>query len=290
MKHWLLNCLLAVMVILSGCTDPVQPPAGNSRTKIKLKDISPSTKQSLPPDINFQFITFQMPADEFPLLQQAFNSLRKTNFLFSDYFAFEANGFAAGFGRNQMWTPVASTLQQAETKRISTNNLIIYDDTPFDIFVSEILEEKTVFHSGADNSVIGTSLADGVLAWRISARHAPILKSVANVGIQPIFSSGFNSQISRLTGVKKTEQVVFEPMSFELKMRAGDFVLLGPGKYEKDELTLSSLFFITFGDFIRLKSDKVAENEFPIDKPGHVLQRNIPLINCYLLICTKVGD
>ena len=231
-----------------------------------------------------------MPAENFSLLNNAFNSLRKINLLFNDFHAFEANGFAAGFGRNQMWIPVADMLQQAQAKRISTNNLLIYDDKPHDIFVTEIIEEKTVFHTGTDKTVIGTSLSDGALAWRISAWHAPILKSVANVRVLPVFTHTFTTQIARITGIEQNQQLAFESSGFELKMRPGDFVLLGPRQYEKEQITLSNLIFITTGDFIRQKTGQLDENDVPLDKPGHVLQRNIPLINLYLLICTEVGD
>jgi hypothetical protein len=73
-------------------------------------------------------------------------------------------------------------------------------------------------------------------------------------------------------------------------MSDGDFILLGPSEYKKDKTLLSGLFFTRRGNFLAKKKPPQQEAQDVSAQDNYVLQRNIPLVRMYLIVCMKVGD
>jgi len=257
---------------------------------IKIADLKPAEGMEFPAAINFQIFIFEAPAEKIPSPKEFFLGLIRKPLHFTDYNAFEANDFLAGFGRNEMWDEIASRLARAGARNAGTNRLIVFDDRGDDVIFTTLGVEQSVFYTTGDGKLAGASLGGGQLAWRIKARPIPRLRGASEVEIQPVFRRQVDNTIGRLLGREKRDEIVFDFAGFELTMSSGDFVLLGPSQYKKDDITLSSLFFTSRGNFAFPKPRQNEKGEEIPGKPVYTLQKDVPLVRFFLIACTRVGD
>jgi hypothetical protein len=274
MKRLFLYIFLAGAVgWTAGCGQQRTKPPGPAIEGIKVGDLEPTTQTQLPPQINFQVLAFEVPAENMPSPKPLFLGLIRKPLHFADYKAFEANGFFAGFGRGEMWDEIAARLTQAGARNAGTNRLIVFDDKGDDIIFTTLGVEQTVFYTTGQGKLAGASLGGGQLAWRIKAKPIPRLRGGCEVKLQPVFKRPMGNTVARLLGREET-----------------DFVLIGPSQYKEDDITLSSLFFTSRGDFafpITRRNERA--EEIP-GKPTYTLRKDVPLIRLFLIACTRVGD
>jgi hypothetical protein len=283
--------LAGVVGLAGGCgQERTRGPAGPTIEGIKLGDLAPATAMELPSQITFQVYTFEVPAENAPLPKELLLGLIRSPLHFADYNAFEANGFGAGFGRDEMWDEIAARLTQIRAKNAGTSRLIVFDDKGDDVIFNTLAGERTVFFTTGEGKLVGVSLGGGYLGWRIKAKPIAKLRGAAQVQIQPVFKLPAGNTIARLLGREGENETVFDFAGFELTMSSGDFVLLGPNQYKQDDITLGNLFFTSRGDFtfpIPRQDDRAEEDPA---KPAYTLRKDVPLIRLFLIACTRVGD
>jgi len=168
--------------------------------------------------------------------------------------------------------------------------LIVFDNTGDAISVVWVDPGQTIFYFGEDGSVGGLSPGMGELILQLKAEPVPEVRGAAQVVIQPVFRQGMEGGLGRLAGRDENDEKVFSFARFTLKMSDGDFILLGPSEYKKDKTLLSGLFFAGRGDFLLRKKPPQQEKQKVSTGDNYVLQRNIPLVRMYLIVCMKVGD
>lgn len=252
------------MLCISGCPQPEPDPVQNPLEGIKITDLASLYPEDVPPQIMFQVFSFEMPAENCYLLQEIFGGLYQRSINFADYQMFQANAILTGFGLPAMWDRIAQKLTQGRAQRMMANALIIFDETGEDIAAVPINYEQTIFYNDAENNVVGRSLHDGALVWNIRARPISSVKGVAQVHIEPVFRRSADMAFSHLGEKTIAEDNEFAFAGFHLNMSAGEFVLLGPEKYQSDRITLSSLFF--------------------------TVEKDEPAIRLYLIVCTGVSN
>ena len=301
MNRLFLYILLAGVVgWAAGCGQKRARPGGAAIEGIKIGDLEPASAMKLPRQINFQVFTFEAPAESLPSPRELFLGLIRSPLHFTDDKAFKANGFFVGFGRSEMWDEISARLTRAGARNAGTNRLIVFDDKGDDVIFTTLGAEQTVFYTTGEGKLVGTSLGDGQLGWRIKAKPIPRLRGACEVEIQPVFKSPMSNTIARLLGREEGNEIVFDVAGFELTMSSGDFVLIGPSQYKQTDITLGSLFFTSRGDFAFpiLKQNEKGE-EIPggparraYGKPrqAYTLRKNVPLIRLSLIACTGVGD
>ena len=292
MTRTLLNIALVIAAVcVTGCAEmePKAPQVSrNPLGGIKLDDLKHDSRASAPKQTQFQLLTFDVPADNKDLLEGVFGLLEQGSVHFTNRKAFWDNGFAAGYGRDEMWNDVAVKLRQTRARKTRTDRLVIYDDQGDDIIVSTIDNEHTVFYTTSDGVIAGVTLTNGSLAWRIRALPIAQFKDVAQVGIEPVFVPNSNSTIGRLAGKTTSEEVVFDSAAFNLKMSEGDFLFLGPRQYDEEDLSLSDLFFFLRSDFYLPRPIEDNQDSIPAKKPAYSLHKDVPLVRLYLLVCVRV--
>jgi hypothetical protein len=280
----------AVVILTGGCKEPRTRPAQVPLEGIKLADLKPAEGMELPAAINFQIFIFEVPAEKIPSPKELFSGLIRKPLHFADYNAFEANGFLAGFGRNEMWDEIAGGLARAGARNAGTNRLMVFDDRGDDVIFTTLGAEQNVFYRTGEGKLAGASLGGGQLAWRIKAQPNPRLRGTSEVEIQPVFRRPVDNTIARLVGREEKDEIVFDFAGFELTMSSGDFVLLGPSEYKEGDITLSSLFFTSRGNFAFPAPRQDEKGEEIPGKPVYTLQKDVPLVRLYLIVCTRVGD
>jgi len=289
-RPFCITFLIIPAIWLTGCEKPKNTAAQTALSGIKISDIAPTAGDRLGPEIVFQIYTFEFPAERVLELERFFANLRLQPFSFANYKAFKANGFSAGFGRGREWNSVAQQLRRTEARETSSNTLIVFDNTGDPIGIVWVDAGQTILYFGEDGSVGGLSLGMGRLILQLKAEPVPEVRGAAKVVIQPVFHRGMEGGLGRLAGIEKIDEKVFSFARFTLKMSDGDFVLLGPSEYKKDKTLLSGLFFAWSGDFLVRKKPPQQEKQNVSAKDNYVLQRNIPLVRMYLIVCMKVGD
>ena len=291
MKRFFFYIFLAGAIgCAAGCGQGRERPAGPAIEGIKIGDLEPITPMELPKQVNFRIYTFEVPAENMPLPKELFLGLIRKPLHFADYKAFEANGFFTGFGRSQMWNEISTRLARAGAKNAGTSRLIVFDDKGDDIIFNTWGAGPNVFYTTGEGKLVGTSLGNGRLGWRIKAKPIARLRGACEVKLGPVFKSFMSNTIAKMLGRQEGNEIVFDVAGFELTMSTGDFVLIGPSQYKQDDITLGSLFFTSRGDFA---FPIPKQNEKDDDTPGgpaYTLRKNVPLIRLFLIACTGVGD
>ncbi len=288
MNRWFFYIFFgAAGVLIGGCREPEQNGTEALLDGIKIGDLRPTTSRSLPPEVHFMIFTFEMPAENFSLIEDIYERIQIKPLRFVNQDAFVANGFSAGFGRREMWNKISGRLELAKARKAATNTLMIFDEEGNEIAVAMVGPERTVFYTDVDGSVKGVSLIDGRFALGIKARPIAGIRGLAEVKIEPMFRPNVDNTIRQLVGRQKDERVVFESMSLNLKMGNSDFVLLGPRRYEPGEMTLGNMFFVFRGDFILPEPSEEKKGEVTITR-SVTLKKDIALIRLYLIVCTRV--
>ncbi len=289
-RSFFITFLIIPAVWLTGCEQSKRSTAQTAFPGIKISDIAPTFSDRLGPQIVFQIFTFEFPAQRVLELERFFANLRLQPFRFVNYKAFKANGFSAGFGRGREWNSVAEQLRRTEAQETSTNTLIVFDNKGDAIGVVWVDAGQTIFYFGEDGSVASLSPGMGRLILQLKAEPVPEVRGATQVVIQPVFRQGMEGGLGRLAGRDEFDEKVFSFARFTLKMSDGDFVLLGPSEYKKDKTLLSDLFFTGRGNFLVRKKPPQQEKQKVSAEDNYVLQRNIPLVRMYLIVCMKVGD
>ncbi len=273
-----------------GCVEQRTRRAGPDIEGIKIGDLSPASSIKLGPQIRFQVLTFEMPVANVPRPKDMFLGLLKSPLHFTDYKAFEANGFCAGFGRSEMWDEIAARLTQAGARNAGTSSLLVFDDKGDDIFFAALGTEQSVFYTTGEGKLVGVNLGAGRLGWQLKARPIPSLRGACEVKLEPVFKRLAGETISRLLGDKQDSEISFDVAGFELTMSSGDFVLLGPIQYEQNDISLGSLFFQTQADFAFPNPEQNEEGGTISDKRTYTLRKDVRLIRLFLVACTGVSD
>ena len=253
--------------LLIGCNGPEKTDALWER--VKITDIAPShsDKQAGPQllkTIDFGIYIFEIPAENVSALDDAWQALHTKPLRFNDYDAFCANSFVVGFGQVQMWNKIADLLRVAGSRKVETVSLLLSDGQAQHIDITGLDSEQTIFYISTGGSMEGVTVGPGELALGIKAEKIPGSRGVCNVDAQPVFSSPIRSSIPQLAARAKSDDFFFTSAGFKLKMSPGDFVLLGPGKYISNQITLGGLFF---------------------SRPGRW-----PVVRVYLIVCTGISD
>ena len=254
----------------TGCGQERKQPPPPAIEGIKIRDLEPITPMQLPQQIHFRIYTFEVPAENIPLPKELFLGLIRKPLHFADYETFEANGFFTGFGQSGMWNEISARLARAGARSAGNSRLIVFDDKGDDVIFNTLAAEQNIFYTNSEGKLVGTSLGNGRLGWRIKAKPIAKLRGACEVKLEPVFKSQQSNYIARLLGREQDNEIVFDIAEFELTMSSGDFVLIGPSQYKPDDISLGSLFFTSRGDYS--------------------LRKNVPLIRLFLIACTQVSD
>lgn len=250
--------------------------------QVKITDLSPIPKDKYPDGqllktINFNVYIFEIPSENLSTLDDVWPMLYGQPLRFNDYDAFGANTFLAGFGQIPMWSRVAELLRSADGIQANITSLLLLDGQSNDIAVAGLGQEQTVFHASKGGSMEGATLGPGQLGLQIKAEKVAGSRGVCRMSAVPVFSPPRRSSIPLLASREKSGEFRFTSAGFSLKMSPGDFVLLGPEKYDSGQVTLGSLFFSKPAGSLFFSE---LERKWPELKPA---------VRLFLLVCTGMN-
>jgi hypothetical protein len=263
----------------AGCNSSETKPIWE---RIKITDLAPidnnkqGSKQRLK-TINFKVYVFEIPSEDISKLDEVWPMLYTQTLQFNDQYTFSGNSFMAGFGKIPMWGKIADLLRSVDGIQTNTISLLLPDGQSQNVSVSVLGKEQTIFYISKNGTMKGATLGPGKIGLRITAEKIAGSRGVCKVSVLPIFSPLRQRSIPLLQGRVKTSEFLFTSAGFNLKMSPGDFVLLGPEKYDISLKTLDSLLFSK-------PEGSLFFNE--LDRKAPELK---PAVRLFLLACTSIN-
>ena len=263
----------------AGCNSPEEEPIWE---RVKITDLAPIDNNNQGDGqrlktTNFTVFVFEIPAEDISTLDEVWPMLYAQLLQFNDEYTFSANSFIAGFGKIPMWGKVADLLRSVDGIQTNTISLLLPDGQSQDVSVALLSKEQTIFYISKNGTMKGATLGPGKIGLRITAEKIARSRGVCKVSVMPIFSPPRRRLIPLLQAREQTSEFLFTSASFNLKMSPGDFVLLGPEKYDISLKTLDSLLF-----------SKPEGNLFfnELERKAPELR---PAIRLFLLACTSIN-
>lgn len=237
--------LIGFALLPAGCNGRKELPIWE---QVKIRDLAPIDNNTQPDSqrlktINFNVCIFEIPADEISSLDKIWPTLYTQPLRFNNPEAFNANSFRVGFGQIPMWNRVANALRSVDGIQAGTFSLLIPGGQSNDVAIAALSREQTVFYTSNKGTMEGAIFGRGRLGLRVQAEKMAGARGVCRVSVQPVFSPPERRQIPLLSAREKSGEYLFESAGFSLNISPGDFLLLGPEKYESGQTTLSSLLF-----------------------------------------------
>ncbi len=245
-RRSIITALSGIILILYGC-------GKQSRSKpvyeqVKIYELAPSPSVTSQPQmrglIELDTYIFELPTTNFPLLEDLWNTKLSDSMLrYRSAEAFKASGFVAGVGTMETWNEIGQILRSAESRKTRTVSLLLSENQSDYVPVASIESERTVFYARADGKIAGLSVSKGMAAFHVKAQGIPATRGAFRLSLQPVFRKPLASRIKQLAGKKNYEDTTFDSIGFEMQMSPGQFVLVGPGEYGTEQMSLSGLFF-----------------------------------------------
>ena len=271
---------LTIMALLpTGCRRTVEEPIWE---RVKITDLVPSDVneqiegQRLK-TINFNVHIYEIPSDNIGTLEEIWPMVYSEPLQFNNFEAFSGNSFRAGFGQIPMWSRIADLLRSADGIQVGRVSLLLPDGRFNDIAVAVLNKEQAIFYFSEKRSMNKAKFEPGQFGLRIGAEKITGSRGACFVSILPVFSPLRRGLLPPLSRHEKPEDILFTATGFSMKMSPGDFVLVGPEKYNDSLTTLGGLFFSK-------PEGSLFFSELERKMPEHK-----PALRLFLLVCTGVN-
>jgi hypothetical protein len=271
---------VCVSLCLTGCKSrgQSQPP----QEQIKIGDISSPESEKIVgkpiKTINFDVQIYEIPAENADKISDVWGLLNTAPLRFHNYRAFMANSFIVRFGRVRMWNRIHDMLHSEGGQKIVTVSLLLPEGQVNDIAVKALNKEQSVSFIADNNRREEAVIGPGILGLRIKAEKKPELRDVCELVAYPVFTVPLNSSIPQLSIRAKSREFLFSSAAFGLKMSPGDFIMLGPEKYNTMETTLDSQLF-----------SNPEGSLFP-GETENIKRELKPAIRVFLLVCVGMSN
>ena len=273
-------CLLCSMCFcLCGCAGPKDdPPIWET---VKISELAPYQGDKPGPSqkvktINLDVHIFEIPAEHIDKVDAIRKKLYIRPLRLRDYGAFHANSFWIRFGQRRMWNEVYDMLRVAEGKRITRISLMLPDAWPETVAITGSDRPQSIFYTAINGSKEAANVGPGILGLRIQAKTIPTSPGVCSVTAYPVFSPPVKSTIPELDAQVKRREFPFTVAAFGLNMRPGQFIVLAPTEYVKDQTALGGLFFSNPQGSLFFREGQSSPPELK------------PTVRVFLLLCTRI--
>lgn len=289
----LLVFLFIIAFLFVGCDESQQTSKRAKTERIKISDLEPFGKREMPPEIQFRIYTFLLSEQMLTKSDSIFEMLDKDSLTFVNAEAFKANGFAVGYSKGNLWGELGERLRQAGAVGVKETAMMVYDDKGEDLTFGTLNRAATIDYFTSEDDSFRTTISPGQLAWRIVAVPIEDKPRTAEVNIVAISKPDFTMNSDMLQAKGKAKTVIYNVSGIELEMSPGDFLVLGPEKYDP-ELSLDTLSLTASGEFELLEDDPndVADAGTGEMTLGKLLLKieDKPSVRFFVVVCIRTGN
>ena len=279
-RVFLYMVLVCACFTLTCCKSPVQSEP--SQEHIKIGDISPPNDNKVVGKpintINLDVHVFEIPSENSDEISDVWGLLQTEPLRFHNQKTFIANSFVVRFGRVRMLDRINDMLQTCGGQKIVTVSLLIPEGQTNDFTVKAINTKQNVSFIAENGRGDETTIGPGTLGLRIKAEKIPGLRDVCELVTYPVFTVPAVSSIPQLSIRATAREFNFSSAAFGLRMAPGDFILLGPEKYDSSQKTLDSLLFSN------------PEGSFFSDIPKRMTPVRKSSVRVFLLVCIGMSN
>ena len=242
MERILSAIILVVLAgVLTGCNEGARTDADISKIS-ELPRIHKEDQRNFA-SAGFYVYSFDVDANEFNLISEAFEEPDDPTMKFNIPDVFTDNGFAVIGGQRDDWPELGQKLILAQAKKTETISLMLHERIGDDITVGFLKEAQQVFCKISDNKFLYLKLGPGQPALRLRMSRLIGLLGVCRVDITPVFTQGQMNKNGIFVRNRLIKDTVFKGSTIHFRIRPGQFVLFGPKDYESEHRMLSSTFF-----------------------------------------------
>jgi hypothetical protein len=233
------------MLLAVGCEVPPQPQEAATSdiegiTLADLKAEEPVEKES-ESLLTFTVLTYALDAAMVEQLEPVIDTLTKRGLQFDDAQAFEANGFAIGFGPHEKGALIAQQLQSIGAVRITQNSMVIPPNTQEILYGTDFIGSRTVTYSTSASDTGEVTLRSGKLGWILSGQAGAA--DTVQVTLCPAYWEPGASKLRLMAGQEPYLFEFFNAGRVWFPMQAGQFCVLGPQRIAEQQDTLDRLLF-----------------------------------------------
>jgi hypothetical protein len=279
-------CVAVLILWLAGGTGCKTAPKEERKIwqQLKIIDLAPTVPQNgrdrpqFLATVQMEVRVFELPGENVDQLDDLWRLLSPKSVKMSSYNAFTDNSFRAKFGRIEAWEKIQKVLTETGTQRIATLSVSVPDNDIRDVPIADLPTGKVIAFVGNDLSSQTVNVGPGSLVLRLRAEPIPWVRGVRKIIAYPTYTLPTASAIPQLRVIARKNEFYFAPAAFAAQMGPGDLVVLGPGHYTGEQLTLGGLFF----------NNPLGRLFFDPAKPDPPQQK--PAARLYVLICRSISD
>ena len=256
--HTILMLLLAAL-LLSGCVNPFDPdppkpptldPADPPEAKT-LRELDPpaalAADKRLMYMVHLQMVVIEMPANVASGGEALWSHFDEEQLL-ANAAAMSLNGVRIGIASADEWTTIQKQLQSMAGMEKKSLALQTYSSMPNPISLKPNCATQTIFTYFANRTLRGEDYPPGDNILSISCSVNPNDRQAIHLSALPqIRSTKKEATIIKPRGqakiVYKSKYFPFEPLLFQMKIRSGDFLLIGPGREARRPSSVGKHFF-----------------------------------------------
>jgi hypothetical protein len=263
----------------AGCT-PQPPKEKPAAENIRLGDLAPKNSPSRQARIStaatIEIHTFDLPAENVGRLDDLWEALSTKSIWMTNYNSFRQNSFRVRSGRIEAWQKILDFLTKAGAQKVGVATLTVNDKDPTDWPIANSPPMISFVDEAALRQKINVGL--GQLALRLQTEPVPGVRGVRKLIAYPVHAIPMSSAIPKLQAKIKEGEFIFNSVAFAAQMSLGDLLVLAPGEYTGERLTLGGLFFN--------KAEPVAFR----DPAARQLPKRGPAVRVWVLVCAGVQD
>jgi hypothetical protein len=277
-------CVAILILWLTGGTGCRTAPKEEQIWKIKMGDLAPTVKEKDQAQAQFlgtvqmEVRVFELPGENVEKLDDLWRLLSPKSVYMTSYNAFTENSFRAKSGRIEAWDKIQQILAEVNAQRMATLSLAVPDNDTCDMPIIDLPTGKAITFAGNDLSSQTVNVGPGSLVLRLRAEPIPWIRGVRKIIAYPTYTLPARSPIAQLNAIARKREFYFSPAAFASQMGPGDLVVLGPGQFTGEQLSLGGLFF----------NNPPGRLFFDPGKTNPPQQK--PTARLYILICRSISD
>jgi hypothetical protein len=281
-----LCCAMALILWLIGGTGCTTAPKEERQIwqQVKITDIAPTGKDKdrekarFLSTVQIEVRVVELPGENVEKLDDLWLLLSPKPVFMTSYNAFTDNSFRAKAGRIEQWEKIQKALADAGAQKTATLSLPVPDNDYSDLSIADLPVGRTIAFVGNNLASQTVNVGPGSIVLRLRVEPIPWARGARKVIAYPTYTLPTASAIPQLRMMATKNQFFFAPAAFAAQMGPGDLVVLGPGVYTGEQLTLGGLFFNNL-------QGRLFFNPTKSDPPQ---QR--PAARVYILICRSISD
>ncbi len=265
-----------------GC-QPATEPVVPIWEQVKIGQIAPGSSQGARQakylaTVNLDVYILDLPAQNLDKLDSLWQRLTAKPIQTNSYSAFAGNSFRVRLGRTTMWEEIRALLREAGAQDAGTTSLVIGDDKPADLPVASVPQNTTISFVGMNLIEQTVQVGPGVLALRLREQQIPGARGVRKIVAYPVHTLPLTSTIPELESQTRRREFYFAPAAFASQMTPGDLLVLAPGSYSGEQVSLGGLFF------------NRSKAVLFFDPQGKTPPQQRPAVRVFALVCTRIND